>query len=180
MGSGKITMEENEMGEEREGAANLVAVGSRVQVELVSKGGARETLEFDLVPDREADFSAGWMSAETPLARAILGQAEGAAVPYRTGDLVEVRILRVRASGRAAQARPEEAAAAREARMRQALDRADLNNAISFALTFESKWGGYDPEAIAANWEEKRAGEGRRGPRESEEEKGEEHGEGEG
>ena len=49
----------------------------------------------------------------------------------------------------------ENAAAQREAKMRQALNQADLSNAISFALTFDSKWGDYDPEGIASHWDEK-------------------------
>ncbi len=131
--------------------AETVAVGSHVQVELVNKTGQREQLAFDLVPDHEADFASGRLSANTPLARAILGKTPGQVVPYRTGDLVEVKILSVSAR---ASAPTEDAAAQREAKMRQALNQADLANAISFALTFDSKWGDYDPEGIASNWNE--------------------------
>ncbi len=135
--------------------AGIVSLGSHVEVELVSKTGQRERLAFDLVSDRDADFASGLLSENTPLARAILGQTAGQSVPYRQGDLVEVKILSVAESKRSPS---ENAAAQREEKMRQALSQADLSNAISFALTFDSKWGDYDPEGIAANWNEKPGG----------------------
>ena len=46
------------------------------------------------------------------------------------------------------------AAAERDAKLDQAKSQAELGNMISFALTFDSKWGDYDPEEIAAKWEE--------------------------
>ena len=147
--------------------AETVTLGSHVEIELVSKTGQRERLAFDLVPDREADFAAGLLSENTPLARAILGQTAGHSVPYRQGDLVEIKVLSVAASERSPS---ENTAAQREEKMRQALSQADLSNAISFALTFDSKWGDYDPEGIAANWNEKRA-EDKKEKKEEEEEK---------
>jgi GreA/GreB family transcription elongation factor len=131
-----------------------VALGRHVKVELVDKAGRREPLAFDLVSDDQADFASGLLSANTPLAKAILGKSPGSVVPYRVGDLVQVNILSVTASERTPSGN---AAAQREEKLRQALNQADLSNAISFALTFDSKWGDYDPEGIAANWDESRA-----------------------
>lgn len=78
-------------------SAAAVALGSHVQVELVSQTGQRESLAFDLVPDPAADFASGLLSMNTPLARAILGQTPGNTVPYRIGDLVEVKIVSITA-----------------------------------------------------------------------------------
>ena len=132
-----------------------VAGGRHVEVELVGKTGRREPLAFDLVSDDQADFASGLLSIKTPLAKAILGKTPGSVVPYRVGDLVQVKILSVTVSERPSSGN---AAARREEKMREALNQADLSNAISFALTFDSKWGDYDPEGIAANWDESSAG----------------------
>ncbi len=128
-----------------------VALGTRVEVELVNKNGTRERLAFDIVPDREADFAAGRLSENAPLAKALAGKRAGDSVPYQVGDLVEARVLSVGASRRAP---GEDAAAEREEKLRRARSQAELGNVISFALTFDSKWGDYDPESIAANWDE--------------------------
>ena len=63
----------------------LVALGTRVEVEMVSELGDSERLTFDIVPDRAADFTAGFLGAGTPLAQAIMGRPAGSdrAVPGR-------------------------------------------------------------------------------------------------
>ncbi|MGB8647887.1 MAG: GreA/GreB family elongation factor [Anaerolineae bacterium] len=130
-----------------------VTLHSHVEVELISQNGARERLAFDLVPDRAADFAAGRLSETAPLARAILGKPAGATIPYKVGDLVQVRVLAVALP--TATTDTDAAAAEREAKLDQARSQAELGNMISFALTFDSKWGDYDPEEIAAQWDEK-------------------------
>ncbi len=127
-----------------------VALGTSVEVELIAKSGSKERLAFVIVPDTQADFSQGFLSAETPLARAILGQHAGALIPYKMGDIERVCVVEVRTSEN--QPRPD-TAEKREALVRKAVDKADLANAINFALTFDSKWGDYDPESMAANWD---------------------------
>ena len=128
-----------------------VAVGVHAEIELVSESGAREQLAFDIVPDCEADFSSGCLGAGTPLAQAISGQRAGCVVPYRVGDIIEVRILTVGISERSP---TKDVAADRQAVIRKAISKSDLADAVRFALTVDQKWGDTDPEGIASNWEE--------------------------
>jgi hypothetical protein len=119
----------------------LVALGSRVEVELISRDDGRESLAFDIVPEQAADFDAGFLAVTAPLARAIVGRPAGAEVPYRMGDIVRVRVVAVERSQRQAEA---DAAAARGATTREAVERAKADETIQLALTFSSKWGDYD------------------------------------
>jgi hypothetical protein len=126
----------------------LVAIGSRVEIELVSELGDSERLTLDIVPDRAADFAAGFLGASTPLARAIMGRASGSVVLYEAGDIIEARILAVTLSVRRAS---EDAAEARQALTQEAVERAKLDEMIQLALTVNVKWGDYDPEGIVPN-----------------------------
>jgi hypothetical protein len=128
-----------------------VAIGARVEVELIPDAGENERLAFDIVPDVEADFSAGFLGVGTPLARAIMGQRAGSVVPYQVGDITQVKILTVGASSRAP---ADDAAADRQAVIQKAISKSDLADAVRFALTVDQKWGATDPEGIASNWEE--------------------------
>lgn len=126
-------------------APGLVALGTRVELELVDRHGAVEALAVDIVPDAAADLDAGFLGISTPLARAIVGRPAGSRAPYHMGDLVEVRIVSVMRSARVADVG---AAAAREAATREAVDRAATEETIQLALTFSSKWGDYDPTPL--------------------------------
>lgn len=125
-----------------------VAVGTHVEVELSTVEGDAERLGFDIVPDAAADFAAGFLGASTPLARAIMGRSAGTVVPYAAGDIVRATILAVRLSERAADT---DAAAARDAATREAVERAKTEDTIRLALTFSSKWGDYDPTPLEPN-----------------------------
>jgi len=123
-----------------------VTLGAGIEVELIDESGAGERLALVVVPDKEADFAAGFLGAGTPLARALLGQRPGSVVPYQQGDIREVRILTVTPGARV----PETGAdASRQAVIQRALDKADLEDALRLALTVDVKWGEYDPEALA-------------------------------
>ena len=124
----------------------LVALGTRIELELVAEAGEVERLAVDLVPDAAADFATGFLGASTPLARAIMGRPAGSRVPYRVGDMAEVRILSVTLSKRRAD---EDAAAARAAATQEAVAQAKLDEMVQLALTVNVKWGDYDPEGIA-------------------------------
>jgi hypothetical protein len=127
----------------------MVRVGTRVAVELIDDAGGAERLAFDIVSERAADFSAGFLGAGTPLAQAILGRTAGSVVPYSLADVVAVHILSVEPSARA----PEPGAAeARDAALREAVDKSNLEDAVRLALTVDVKWGDYDPEGIEPNW----------------------------
>jgi hypothetical protein len=128
-----------------------VAMGSHVEVELISESGENERLALDIVPDTEADFSAGFLGVGTPLARAILGQHAGSTVPYPMGDITQVKVLTVAVSSRDP---IEDVAADRQAVIQRAVSKSDLADAVRFALTVDQKWGDTDPEGIASNWEE--------------------------
>ena len=127
----------------------VVHVGTRVEVDLVDDSGGAEHLAFDIVPESAADFYAGFLGAGTPLAQAILGERAGSMVPYRLADVVAVRILSVKPSERAPDAG---AAEAREAVLREAVNKSNLEDAVRLALTVDVKWGNYDPEGIEPNW----------------------------
>ena len=123
----------------------LAALGTRVEVEMVSELGDSERLTFDIVPDSAADFTAGFLGAGTPLAQAIMGRPAGSVVPYRVGDMTEVHILAVALSERRAAG---DAAEARQALTQEAVERAKLDEMVQLALTVNVKWGDYDPEGI--------------------------------
>lgn len=123
----------------------LVALGTHVEIALISEAGDEERLTFDIVPDRAADFAAGFLGAGTPLAQAIMGQPLGAVLPYRRADSTEVRILSVTRSQRDSD---ESAAEGRDAATQEAVERAKTDEMVQLALTVNSKWGGYDPEPL--------------------------------
>ena len=131
-----------------------VGPNTRVKIELVSKLKTREKLEFVLVPDEAADFDKGLLGLGTPLAQAILGHTAQETLDYKRGDIVQVKILSV--APNTATTAPD-AGESREETLRRARDKAELDSMVSFALTFDSKWGDYDPEQIVKQYEENEA-----------------------
>jgi Transcription elongation factor, GreA/GreB, C-term len=130
-----------------------VAIGTSVEVELVSQDGEADRLAFTIVADEQADFAAGFLGAGTPLAKAILGQPVGAEVPYAVADMRSVRILAAAESG---QTPAEDVAARREAVVRQAVNQSNLINALMVATSVNNKWGDYDVDGPAPeNWKAK-------------------------
>ncbi len=127
-----------------------VELGMHVEVELVGESGQAERLALDIVPDDEADFASGFLGISTPLSRAMLGRRAGSVVPYRAGDIREIRILSVAASARPPD---EDVAATREAILQKAVTKSDMADTVRFALSVDTKWGGYDPSGIAPEWE---------------------------
>jgi len=123
----------------------IVRIGRQVIIELIDAEGQREQLALDVVPDDAADFTEGFLGVSTPLAKAIMGLPAGSVIPYRMADIVEVHVLAVTPGERAPTA---DAAAARNAATQEAVDRANLEDAVRLALTVNVKWGGYDPEPL--------------------------------
>ncbi len=127
-----------------------VRVGRRVQIVLAHEDESEEIRTLDIVPDSAADFEQGLLGAGTPLAKAIAGKHAGAVVTYRVGDLRSVRIVEVTRSpadlDRGAAERRQEIIA-------KAVSESDRTNALNFASSFSSKWGGYDPAGIE-EWDE--------------------------
>jgi hypothetical protein len=127
-----------------------VAIGTRVEIELISESGEAEHLAFDIVTDAEADFARGHLGVTTPLARAIVGHTAGSRLPYRVGDAVEVRILSVDPpkDPPSTTTPPPDLEAQRQAIISKAVARSEVLNDVAFALAAGSKWGDYDPEAV--------------------------------
>src|SRR5262249_21203573 len=128
----------------------VVAENTMVALELIGKGKMREKLAFVLVPDAAADFDKGLLGMGTPLAKTIMGHAAGETLDYKRGDILQVKLLAVQENTQAVDAAPGES---REETLRRARDKAQHANMVSFALTFDSKWGDYDPENIQENWD---------------------------
>jgi len=97
----------------------------RVLLELVESSGESEQREFMLVTAKQADFQSGLLDENTPLARALLGHLAGDVVPYRLGDLKEVRILKVEA-------------------VRKAAEQSEITSQMIFSTASGSKWGDYE------------------------------------
>ena len=127
-----------------------VEVGCHVTVELIDDRGQGEILAFDIVPEQSADFSAGRLGENTPLAQAILGQNAGSHIPYTLADMQSVRILSIQPACTQA---PDDAAARRQVSLQKALNAIARTDAAIFASSFSGKWGDYDPGGIE-EWEE--------------------------
>jgi hypothetical protein len=126
-----------------------VEVGCHVEVELIDDRGQGEFLAFDIVPEQAADFDAGRLGENTPLAQAILGHSAGSHIPYALADVQSVRILSVQPARTQA---PDDAAARRQASLQKALNAIARTDAAIFASSFSGKWGDYDPGGIE-EWE---------------------------
>lgn len=147
MENDQITQPEKKTGEMRRPALS----GAHVELELIDASGGQETLSFDIVPDKLADFKNGFLGEKTPLAQAISGHFAGDRVPYRVDEIVEIHILDIQRS----QAKPDEGIEARrQAALRKAVRQSDLTNAVLFASSFNGKWGDYDPTGLTEEMEE--------------------------
>ncbi len=119
--------------------------GRHVELELTYQTSETERLSLDVVADKSADFERGFLGESTPLAKAIMGRQAGEVVPYRAGDIVQVRILSV--SGELS-AQPEDLRSKREETVRKAIRHADHTSAVIYASSMNSKWGDYDPDGL--------------------------------
>ncbi len=120
------------------------AVGTHVVVKIKGKSGEADKFEFDLVQDKQSDFSAGLMSERAPLAQAILGHTAGESVDFVTpsGEAQKVKIESVTASA-AGGAAPD-----RDAVLDEALDKIARRESRQIALTAELHYGSIDPDGI--------------------------------
>jgi hypothetical protein len=118
-----------------------VLLGSHVEVELVDTAGEIERRAFTIVAEKQADFKAGLLGENAPLGRALLGRYAGESIPYKVGDLHEVRILTVTKttdpiSGKSAEKR--------RAIVQEAANQSEIVSQLIFATARGSKWGEYD------------------------------------
>lgn len=122
-----------------------VRIGCCVVIKLVYRSGESERLELDIVQDQQADYQAGFLGASTPLAKAILDEKSGITVPYFTDELMAVEIISIRESSR----KPDtDAAARRDAVLKNAKDQIEFTNAVLFAASVDTKWGEYDADGL--------------------------------
>jgi Transcription elongation factor, GreA/GreB, C-term len=107
----------------------------------VDSSGEAEQREFTLVTGKQADFKSGLLDENTPLGRALLGHRAGETLPYKTGDLGEVRILAVETGDGSI---PSDAAGKRRAAVRKAAAQSEITNQMIFSTASGSKWGDYE------------------------------------
>ncbi len=118
-----------------------ISLNCRVQVELVDSSGEAEQREFTIVTGKQADFKSGLLDENTPLGRALLGHHAGETIPYKAGDLSEVRILAVTCGEGTSSS---EAAEERRAAVHMAEAQSEITNQMIFSTASGSKWGDYD------------------------------------
>ena len=118
-----------------------VGLGMHVVIDLLSGDDVAERMEWDIVRAEEADAEAGFIGANTPLAKAILGKFVGADVAYAMGDIQRLRIIAAQPSSAPP---PADAAARRAATLDDARRKAEQTTAEMFASSYGSKWGSYD------------------------------------
>jgi len=118
-----------------------ISLHCRVLVELVDLSGEAERREFTLVTGKQADFKSGLLDENTRLGRALLGHRAGEMIPYRAGDLTEVRILAVQGGDGSISS---DAAEKRRAAVQKAAAQSEITNQMIFSTASGSKWGDYD------------------------------------
>ena len=118
-----------------------ISLNCHVLVELVDGSGRVERVEFTLVNAKQADFKSGLLDENTPMGQLLLGRHAGETIPYRVGDLLEVRILAVQAGEGSIS---PQAAVKRRADVRKAAAQSEITNQMIFATASGSKWGDYD------------------------------------
>jgi hypothetical protein len=118
-----------------------ISLNCRVLVELVDASGQAEREEFTLVPAEQADLKSSLLGENTRLGRLLLGRYAGQKLPYRAGDLKEVRILAVQPGEGAV---PTDAADKRRQAVRKAAAQSEITNQMIFSTASGSKWGDYD------------------------------------
>jgi N-acetylglutamate synthase-like GNAT family acetyltransferase len=121
-----------------------VVLGTQVELALVTRNGTSERQHFTLVRDAAADVEQGLLGENTPLAKAILGRRTGDVVPYKAGDLKEVRVLAISMGNTETADLSARRAATREKMIRDA----DATNTLIFSTAHGSKWGDYDPDKL--------------------------------
>jgi hypothetical protein len=122
------------------------SVGMHVAVEIRDQERVTERFEFNLVPDKESNFSSGLISERAPLAQAIHDRLCGETVQYLppSGTRQTVKILSIEPSV-AKQARP---AIDREQVLGEVQDRIARRESRQIALTTELHYGSIDPDGI--------------------------------
>ena len=125
--------------------SNPITVGCQVEVDLLDRAGKKERLKVVIVPDEAADFSNGYLSENTPLAKILLGERTGVTIPYLHDDIFSIEVLAVT---KPIDIPTHNAAEKRRSKMKKTLREVEDTNAMVFASSFSGKWGDYDPDSI--------------------------------
>lgn len=123
----------------------VINLGSQVELILRNREGEEERLTVLIVLDEAADFVHGYLSLNTHLAQAILGEKAGTVIPYLKDDVYSIEVVSVIKSELQP---PKDAANKREASLKKTMRKVQDTNAIVFASSFSGKWGDYDPDSI--------------------------------
>ncbi len=120
-------------------------VGMHVTVHLKDKSGTVDTLEFDLVQDKQSDMSSGRMSERAPLAQAILGHVAGEIIQFvaPSGEAQTITIVSVAPCQAFVESAPD-----RDNILDDALDKIARRESRQIALTAELHYGSIDPDGI--------------------------------
>ena len=128
-----------------------VYLDTQVEIEFSYKDGERETLQFNIVPEEQADYYAGFLGVCTPLAQALMGHHAGDKIDYQVGDVRQVTIHSVTPS---THQDSTNRAAQREEVIRQAVAESELKDRIAIATSVDNKWGDYDPAGLLDSLED--------------------------
>ena len=129
-----------------DGTEPRVSVGMHVSIEIKDPEGRSERMEFDLVPDKQSDFSSGLISERAPVAQAIYGRTTGETIQYvpPSGARQTVTILRIEPSD----SEPARPSTDREQSLGEVKDRIARRESRQIALTTELHYGSIDPDGI--------------------------------
>lgn len=112
---------------------------------ISERNGNTERVKLVIVPDEAADYSHGYLSENTALAKALLGEKVRTIIPYLKDDILSIEVLAVT---RPTTEPTKDGAERRKARMRKTIREVEDTNAMIFASSFSGKWGDYDPDSI--------------------------------
>jgi hypothetical protein len=118
-----------------------ISLNCRMLLELMDASGQAEQREFRLVSTEQADLRSGLLDENSLLGCTLLGHHAGQVLPYRAGDLVQVRILAVQPADEPVSS---EAAVKRRKDVRKAAAQSEITNQMIFSTASGSKWGDYD------------------------------------
>jgi len=135
-------------------------IGTHVEIEFIYETGESERLVLDLVPDNAADYPRGFLGANTPLAKALIGNTPGSRILYRAGDIKQVRLLAVY---RGLRKPAEDLSERREETYRKAVDDSRRTDMLLAASSMNSKWGAYDLQPLDGEALTGQAGEEKQG-----------------
>ncbi|MCJ7700073.1 MAG: hypothetical protein MUO62_00685 [Anaerolineales bacterium] len=130
---------------ENRSRVNTAKMGCHIDLLLIHRSGEQNHLDFDLVPDDQADFENNFLGISTHLAKTIIGESPGYLIPYFTDELKAIKIISVRTSIRKSETGKNDH---RKEILNQTRTQIEFRNAVLFASSTDTKWGSYDADAL--------------------------------